>query len=155
SFRLHPARHCICRSVSRIHMFGSARSHASPPGSSRRRDRPPPISRRMRVRLGNLAARAWRRAEGATVGFAHAGTSDPKLRSPGATGWRQNNISRLQSELRERQMTYVDGFVVAVPTGNREVYKKHAELAAVVFKEHGALKVVECWGDDVPDGKLT
>jgi uncharacterized protein YbaA (DUF1428 family) len=52
-------------------------------------------------------------------------------------------------------MTYVDGFVAAVPTGNREIYKKHAEAAAVVFKEHGALKHVECWGDDVPDGKIT
>src|SRR2546426_343837 len=43
-------------------------------------------------------------------------------------------------------MTYVDGFVAAVPTANREIYKKHAEAAAVVFKEHGALKLVECWG---------
>jgi uncharacterized protein YbaA (DUF1428 family) len=32
---------------------------------------------------------------------------------------------------------------------------RHAEAAAVVFKEHGALKLLECWGDDVPDGKLT
>ena len=40
-------------------------------------------------------------------------------------------------------MTYVDGFVAAVPTTNREIYKKHAEAAAVVFKEHGALKLVE------------
>ncbi|WP_142849861.1 DUF1428 domain-containing protein [Telmatospirillum sp. J64-1] len=52
-------------------------------------------------------------------------------------------------------MTYVDGFVAAVPTENREAYKKHAEMAAVVFKEHGALQLVECWGDDVPDGKVT
>ena len=52
-------------------------------------------------------------------------------------------------------MTYVDGFVAAVPPSNREIYKKHAEAAAVVFKEHGALKLVECWGDDVPDGKVT
>ena len=52
-------------------------------------------------------------------------------------------------------MTYVDGFVAAVPTANRETYKNHAEIAAAVFKEHGALQVVECWGDDVPDGKLT
>ena len=52
-------------------------------------------------------------------------------------------------------MTYVDGFVAAVPTANREAYRKHAEAAAVVFKEHGALKLVECWGDDVPEGKLT
>ncbi|MBC7955530.1 MAG: DUF1428 domain-containing protein [Cytophagales bacterium] len=52
-------------------------------------------------------------------------------------------------------MNYVDGFVVAVPTASREVYRKHAEIAAVVFKEQGALSVVECWGDDVPEGKLT
>jgi uncharacterized protein YbaA (DUF1428 family) len=52
-------------------------------------------------------------------------------------------------------MTYVDGFVLAVPTANRAAYLKLAEEAAVLFKEHGALKVVECWGDDVPDGKLT
>ena len=52
-------------------------------------------------------------------------------------------------------MNYVDGFVAAVPTANRETYREHAEAAAVVFKEHGALKVVECWEDDVPEGKLT
>ena len=52
-------------------------------------------------------------------------------------------------------MSYIDGFVAAVPTANREAYCRHAEAGAVVFKEHGATKVVECWGDDVPDGKLT
>ena len=52
-------------------------------------------------------------------------------------------------------MTYVDGFLVAVPTAKRETYRKHAEEAAAVFKEHGALKLVECWGDDVPEGKVT
>jgi uncharacterized protein YbaA (DUF1428 family) len=48
-------------------------------------------------------------------------------------------------------MTYVDGFVVAVPTANKDAYRKHAGAAAVVFKEHGALSLVECWGDDVPE----
>ena len=52
-------------------------------------------------------------------------------------------------------MTYVDGFLAAVPTANREKFKKHAEEAATVFKENGALKVVECWGDDVPEGQVT
>lgn len=52
-------------------------------------------------------------------------------------------------------MNYVDGFVAAVPTANREAYRKHAVTAAAAFKEHGALTVVECWGDDVPEGKLT
>ena len=52
-------------------------------------------------------------------------------------------------------MSYVDGFVLAVPTANKETYRKHAEAAAEVFKEYGALNVVECWGDDVPEGKVT
>ena len=52
-------------------------------------------------------------------------------------------------------MNYVDGFVVPVPTAKRADYVRHAQLAAAVFKEHGALSVVECWGDDVPEGKLT
>ncbi len=52
-------------------------------------------------------------------------------------------------------MFYVDGFVIAVPTANREKYLAQAQAAAPVFKEHGALSVVECWGDDVPEGKLT
>ena len=52
-------------------------------------------------------------------------------------------------------MAYVDGFVAPVPTANRESYRAFAERAAAVFREHGALKVVECWGDDVPEGKLT
>jgi len=52
-------------------------------------------------------------------------------------------------------MVYVDGFVVAVPTAKKQTYLQHAETAGKVFKEYGALTVVECWGDDVPDGKLT
>lgn len=52
-------------------------------------------------------------------------------------------------------MSYVDGFVVAVPTANREAYRDMAEKGWTVFKDHGALKMVECWGDDVPDGKVT
>jgi uncharacterized protein YbaA (DUF1428 family) len=52
-------------------------------------------------------------------------------------------------------MAYVDGFVAAVPAANRDAYLRHATIAAAVFREHGALQVVECWGDDVPEGKLT
>lgn len=52
-------------------------------------------------------------------------------------------------------MNYIDGFVAAVPNANREQYITHAKMAAGIFKEHGALQVVECWGDDVPDGTLT
>lgn len=52
-------------------------------------------------------------------------------------------------------MTYVDGFVLAVPTTNRDAYRQLSELASKVFKENGALTYVECWGDDVPEGKVT
>jgi uncharacterized protein YbaA (DUF1428 family) len=52
-------------------------------------------------------------------------------------------------------MTYVDGFVIAVPAANRQRFVDHAEHADPVFVELGATRVVECWEDDVPDGKLT
>ncbi|OEY65341.1 DUF1428 domain-containing protein [Marinobacter sp. X15-166B] len=52
-------------------------------------------------------------------------------------------------------MSYVDGFVAAVPTANKEVYRQYAADAGAVFKEHGAVNFVECWGDDVPEGTLT
>ena len=52
-------------------------------------------------------------------------------------------------------MDYVEGFVAAVPTANKQAFIEHATRAAAVFREHGASRVVECWGDDVPPGKLT
>lgn len=52
-------------------------------------------------------------------------------------------------------MNYVDGFICAVPNGNKSAYIEFAQRTAVLFKEYGALSVVDCWGDDVPDGKLT
>lgn len=52
-------------------------------------------------------------------------------------------------------MSYVDGFVLAVPKANLEAYKALARLAGEVWMEHGALSYVECIGDDVPIGELT
>lgn len=52
-------------------------------------------------------------------------------------------------------MTYVDGFVLAVPTANKEKYLAMAHEAWPMFKEFGATRMVECWGDDVPDGQVT
>lgn len=52
-------------------------------------------------------------------------------------------------------MIYVEGFVAAVPTANREAYTRHAAEAVPLFKEFGVTRMVENWGDDVPDGKIT
>lgn len=52
-------------------------------------------------------------------------------------------------------MAYIDGFVLAVPAGNKEAYRKLAAEALPRFKEYGAKRLVEAWGDDVPDGKVT
>jgi uncharacterized protein YbaA (DUF1428 family) len=50
-------------------------------------------------------------------------------------------------------MSYIEGFVPAVPTANRDAYKKHAEQAAPVFKDHGAFKVVE-WATMSPTERI-
>ena len=52
-------------------------------------------------------------------------------------------------------MTYVEGFVLAVPSENKEKFREHATEAAPLFKEFGATRLVENWGDDVPEGKVT
>ena len=50
---------------------------------------------------------------------------------------------------------YFQGFVVPVKTGGKQAYLDMAKKLAPVFAEYGALRTVECWGDDVRDGKLT
>ncbi|MEX0838261.1 MAG: DUF1428 domain-containing protein [Parvibaculum sp.] len=52
-------------------------------------------------------------------------------------------------------MTYIEGFIVAVPTANKEAYRKHASGAWPIFAEFGMQRLVEGWGDEVPDGKVT
>jgi uncharacterized protein YbaA (DUF1428 family) len=52
-------------------------------------------------------------------------------------------------------MSYIDGFVVAVPQENKQAYLGHAREARSLFKDHGATRMVENWGDDVPGGKVT
>ena len=52
-------------------------------------------------------------------------------------------------------MGYIEGFLTPVPTANKDSYQKHAEQAAGLFKDLGATRLYEGWGDDVPDGKRT
>lgn len=52
-------------------------------------------------------------------------------------------------------MSYIAGFVVAVPAANKAAYRDHAAAAAPLFKEFGVVRMVEAWGDDVPDGEIT
>jgi len=52
-------------------------------------------------------------------------------------------------------MAYIDGFVIPVAPGKKEAYRALAQEAARIFIEHGAQRLVECWGDDVPHGKAT
>jgi uncharacterized protein YbaA (DUF1428 family) len=52
-------------------------------------------------------------------------------------------------------MAYIDGFVIAVPTANKQQFIDHARRLDPIFLEFGATRCVECWGDDVPAGKQT
>jgi uncharacterized protein YbaA (DUF1428 family) len=52
-------------------------------------------------------------------------------------------------------MTFVDGFVASVPTAKKQTFIDFVRKAVPLFKEYGASRIVECWGEDVPDGKLT
>ncbi len=52
-------------------------------------------------------------------------------------------------------MSYIDGFVIAAPTADKQKFLDHAKRMDAIFLELGALRVVEGWGEDVPDGKQT
>lgn len=52
-------------------------------------------------------------------------------------------------------MTYVEGFVIAVPKANKDKFIAHAQLGDQIFLEAGATRIMECWQDDVPAGKQT
>lgn len=52
-------------------------------------------------------------------------------------------------------MTYYTAFVLAVPAENKQSYADHATATWPMFKRLGALRMVECWGEDVPHGQNT
>ncbi|WP_068077258.1 DUF1428 domain-containing protein [Novosphingobium lentum] len=52
-------------------------------------------------------------------------------------------------------MPYIDGYVLAVPTANKDKFIAHANLGDSVFMDNGATRVIECWGDEISTGSLT
>jgi len=52
-------------------------------------------------------------------------------------------------------MSYIDGFVMAVPTDNKAIFIDHARAVDSIFRELGAARVMECWSSDVPKGENT
>lgn len=52
-------------------------------------------------------------------------------------------------------MTYVDGFLIAVPKANKDKFIHHAQMGDSIFIEQGATRILECWQDDVSPGKQT
>ena len=52
-------------------------------------------------------------------------------------------------------MRYVDGYVLPVPKKNVAAYRRMAQKAGKVWRDHGALEYIECIADDVKPGKLT
>jgi uncharacterized protein YbaA (DUF1428 family) len=66
-----------------------------------------------------------------------------------------DSVADAASTPRRIPMSYIDGFVIPVPNANREAFIAHAKKFDPIFVEYGAIRVIECWGDDVPDGKVT
>jgi uncharacterized protein YbaA (DUF1428 family) len=88
-------------------------------------------------------------------------TSDPRMMDMGKSmpfdGKRMiiGGFDALLDDKTGGKMGYTDGYIVPCPKDNREAYRAMAQKASTIFKEHGATRVVEAWGDDVPDGKVT
>ena len=87
--------------------------------------------------------------------------SDPRMKEMGAEmpfdGQRMifSGFDAFLDERADGSSTYVDGFVLPVPEGKREAYHDLARSAAENFRKYGAVRVVEAWGDDIRDGKVT
>ena len=52
-------------------------------------------------------------------------------------------------------MAYVNGYAASCPPDKKDAFIESAKKVDGYFKEKGALRVVECWGTDVPRGKQT
>ncbi|HEX2138765.1 MAG TPA: DUF1428 domain-containing protein [Woeseiaceae bacterium] len=87
--------------------------------------------------------------------------TDPRMKDMGATmpfdGRRMifGGFSAFLDEGVRGSMAYIDGYLVPVPAANKDAYREMAQKGAAVFREYGASRVVEAWGDDIPDGEVT
>jgi uncharacterized protein YbaA (DUF1428 family) len=88
-------------------------------------------------------------------------TSDPRMKELGAAmpfdGTRMiyGGFTTMRDDGGAFEMGYVDGSLVPVPVANKAAYSDIAAKQAAVLREHGATRVVNAWGDDIPDGKIT
>jgi len=55
----------------------------------------------------------------------------------------------------EEELSYIDGYVIAVPTASKETFIEQAKVFDGIMMDLGAIRIMECWGDSVPDGKQT
>ena len=87
--------------------------------------------------------------------------SDPRMKEMGAAmpfdGKRMiyGGFDTIVDERGSGTAGYIDGFVVPVPSGKKADYQALAQRMAGKFKEYGAVRVLEAWGDDVPNGEVT
>jgi uncharacterized protein YbaA (DUF1428 family) len=85
--------------------------------------------------------------------------SDPRMQDPGEAPFdgKRMILGGFDAIVEEGSAggTYIDGFVVPVPEAKREAYRALASKMAKVFRQHGASRVVEAFGDDVSKGEVT
>ena len=87
--------------------------------------------------------------------------SDPRMKEMGAAmpcdGKRMiyGGFDTIVDERGSGTAGYTDGFVVPVPSEKKADYQALAQRMAGKFKEYGAVRVLEAWGDDVPNGEVT
>ena len=97
----------------------------------------------------------------AVADAAHAGMmADPRMKDMGPMPFDGQRMivagfTPILDDGKGGKTGYVDGFLAAVPAGNKQAYLDMAKKSAALFREYGAVRIVETWGDDVPDGKIT